>query len=336
MNGRIAPPVEYKAYLASREWAERVRLVRIRAGNVCERCCLRPVQEIHHLTYAHLGHEPLNDLLGLCADCHAWLSPRYGAQAPAVDPAPAWAASYGLALRARGLIASSDPVPCPDIEQRLPGWQAALPNSAGELFLEDYHIPLKTAQALGLGFVRAYAWPGSHVKGDVLVFPETNPQGRVVSLLGRHLRPGWDGAPAWSVLGPELWVQRTSAQGEPVVVPVRQRGYVGAPALAQSEPVLVTNDVTDMLALRAAGAQHVLALASGRWRWTWTFLPRRFYFTFNLAGHDPAKDGSWADFGTEAWFVGKEIFDRKADVGLAESWRRGDRRLLDDVIAAAR
>jgi hypothetical protein len=326
--------VEYKEYLASPEWAERVRLVRIRARNVCERCFLRPVQEIHHRTYAHLGHEPLSDLLGLCEKCHAWLSPRYGAAVPEQDPAPAWAASYGQVLSAYGLITGPDLVPYPGVERRLPGWQAALPESAGELLLEYYHIPLSTAQSLGAGFVRALEWPGSHAKGDVLVFPETNPEGRVVSLCGRYLTPG-RGA-AWDVVGPEVHVQRTSKEGQAVIVPERQRGYVGAPALAQSGPVIVTNDVMDMLALRAAGAEQVLALADGPWRWTWSFLPQRLYFTFDLAGHDPLQDGRWADFGTEAEIVCKDVFSRGSEVSLADSWRSGDHRPLDDLIAQAR
>jgi hypothetical protein len=28
------------------------------------------MREVHHLTYARLGDEPLSDLLGLCKSCH--------------------------------------------------------------------------------------------------------------------------------------------------------------------------------------------------------------------------------------------------------------------------
>jgi hypothetical protein len=308
----------------------------VRARNICERCCLRPVKEVHHLTYANLGHEPLHELLGLCAECHAWISDTYGAKRPATDPAPAWAASYGAVLRAYGLLDSADPVADRAFERRLPEWQAALPDSTGAMLLEYYHIPLAVAQQMGLGFVHAYDWPGSRAKGDVLVFPETNPEGRVVSLLGRHLSPGKGNSSPWSVIGPEQVVQRTSQDGQPVAIRQRQRGYVGASALAQSGPVLITNDPFEMLALRAAGAEQVLSLANASWRWTWSFLPQRFFFTFDLATHDPDGTGRWADFGTEAEVVCKQIFRRGDGPSLSQAWRSDDRRPLDDLIAAAR
>lgn len=65
---------DYHAYLASREWALKREAVRVRCGNVCERCHRAPHQQTHHLTYARVGHELLEDLLGVCADCHRFLS----------------------------------------------------------------------------------------------------------------------------------------------------------------------------------------------------------------------------------------------------------------------
>jgi hypothetical protein len=61
-------------YLASREWALLKRQVRERAHGICERCRRAPHQQTHHLTYARLGSETLDDLLGVCRACHEFLS----------------------------------------------------------------------------------------------------------------------------------------------------------------------------------------------------------------------------------------------------------------------
>ena len=67
---------DYKRYLASREWAVRREAVRARCGGWCERCHLLPLAATHHLTYEHIGNEPLEDLLGVCVPCHEWLSAK--------------------------------------------------------------------------------------------------------------------------------------------------------------------------------------------------------------------------------------------------------------------
>jgi hypothetical protein len=65
---------EYHRYLASREWAVLKTQVRARDGGTCERCGRGAHAHTHHLTYERLGHERLEDLQGLCAACHAFLS----------------------------------------------------------------------------------------------------------------------------------------------------------------------------------------------------------------------------------------------------------------------
>lgn len=67
---------DYQRYLASREWALLKEQVRIRSGGTCERCRNAPYQETHHLTYAHIGNEQIEDLLAVCHDCHAFLSAK--------------------------------------------------------------------------------------------------------------------------------------------------------------------------------------------------------------------------------------------------------------------
>lgn len=65
---------EYQKYLASRRWAQKREAIRRRSGNTCERCLERPMDAVHHLTYEHIGHEPLADLIAICDDCHQFLS----------------------------------------------------------------------------------------------------------------------------------------------------------------------------------------------------------------------------------------------------------------------
>ncbi len=87
---------DYQAYLASRAWAVKREAVRRRCGNVCERCHRAPHQQTHHKTYARIGHERLDDLLGVCTPCHRYLSGKSN-----VDPLKATTLSALSRERAR-------------------------------------------------------------------------------------------------------------------------------------------------------------------------------------------------------------------------------------------
>jgi len=64
----------YQRYLASRDWALKRREVRKRCNGWCERCGAGDMVAVHHLTYERKGRELLEDLQGLCSDCHAFQS----------------------------------------------------------------------------------------------------------------------------------------------------------------------------------------------------------------------------------------------------------------------
>ena len=66
--------MNYKKYLASREWMVLKAQVRERSGGVCERCFNAPHEETHHVTYERIGHERIEDLIGICGACHRYLS----------------------------------------------------------------------------------------------------------------------------------------------------------------------------------------------------------------------------------------------------------------------
>lgn len=60
----------YDQYLASPEWLEKRGLVLRRANSQCEGCGVQPAEEVHHLTYEHVGNEFLFELVALCHCCH--------------------------------------------------------------------------------------------------------------------------------------------------------------------------------------------------------------------------------------------------------------------------
>jgi len=78
---------DYHKYLASREWAVKKQAVRERCGGVCERCTARPMDHVHHLTYERIGAERLEDLQGLCEQCHEFVSGVTQVD-PALQPKP--------------------------------------------------------------------------------------------------------------------------------------------------------------------------------------------------------------------------------------------------------
>lgn len=63
----------YDEYLRSPVWQRKRAAVLKRCRGVCEACGQDWAIEVHHLTYAHVGGEPLWDLVGICVACHEWL-----------------------------------------------------------------------------------------------------------------------------------------------------------------------------------------------------------------------------------------------------------------------
>lgn len=75
IEGRPELSPEYLEYLQTPEWRVLHDRVMKRAGGVCEACRrdprdgYRPVNA-HHLTYRHIFHEFLFELVAICRDCH--------------------------------------------------------------------------------------------------------------------------------------------------------------------------------------------------------------------------------------------------------------------------
>lgn len=60
----------YDEYLNTEKWKMLRKKVIMRSGGLCEGCRERPVESVHHLTYAHVGQEFCFELVALCQDCH--------------------------------------------------------------------------------------------------------------------------------------------------------------------------------------------------------------------------------------------------------------------------
>ena len=78
----------------------------------------------------------------------------------------------------------------PDLGQQLAAFQAALPGSRGEAYLQQRGIPLALAQQCGVGYAAPGTWPhpARDWRGGRVVFPHTTPDGHLVNLYGRAVR----------------------------------------------------------------------------------------------------------------------------------------------------
>lgn len=61
---------DYRAYLNSAEWRWKAKAA-IETASGCALCGATTELEVHHRTYARVGHERLNDLVVLCRRCHS-------------------------------------------------------------------------------------------------------------------------------------------------------------------------------------------------------------------------------------------------------------------------
>ena len=88
--------IDYKQYLASREWRlKRKKFIEEATYGVCERCADRPIENVHHLTYANIGNEDWSDLMGLCRPCHEYIAGERDDD-PALEIIQRWIEKYGL------------------------------------------------------------------------------------------------------------------------------------------------------------------------------------------------------------------------------------------------
>lgn len=68
----------YQAYISSPEWKDKRSRVLERDNYQCKACERRKATQVHHLTYKHVGDEPLFDLVSVCDTCHDRLTEMDG------------------------------------------------------------------------------------------------------------------------------------------------------------------------------------------------------------------------------------------------------------------
>jgi hypothetical protein len=76
------------SYLDTEHWHEVQRVVYARNGGRCERCDRNDMEHVHHVHYFSIWHE-LEDptsVIGVCADCHAYLGNRSSHDPAAEEP----------------------------------------------------------------------------------------------------------------------------------------------------------------------------------------------------------------------------------------------------------
>jgi hypothetical protein len=179
----------------------------------------------------------------------------------------------------------------PDLAPQLATFQAALPGSRGEAYLQQRGIPLALAQQLGVGYAAPGCWlhRARDWRGGRVVFPHTTPDGRLVNLYGR-------------------------AVGTAEQVPKAKRhdhlpgakGYFNAAALPASPgPLWVCEGAFDALALLAAGVLRVVAIFGVHgWRWDWVRDIRELVFALDA---DTAGQQQWRQLARQAALRGKQV-----------------------------
>ena len=179
----------------------------------------------------------------------------------------------------------------PDLAQQLAAFQAALPGSRGEAYLQQRGISLELAQQLGVGYAAPGTWPHTarDWRGGRVVFPHTTPEGRLVNLYGRAVDTAEEVPKA---------KRHDHLPGE--------KGYFNAAALqAGAGPLWVCEGAFDALALRAAGVSRVVAIFGVHgWRWDWVREISALVFALDA---DTAGQQQWRTLARQAALRGKRV-----------------------------
>ena len=61
----------YNKYIGSAAWRKKRIQVILRCNNICEICQENEVEHVHHNNYDNVGNEDINDLVGMCKNCHS-------------------------------------------------------------------------------------------------------------------------------------------------------------------------------------------------------------------------------------------------------------------------
>jgi hypothetical protein len=185
-----------------------------------------------------------------------------------------------------------EPAPArPDLAQQLAAFQAALPGSRGEAYLQQRGISLALALQYGVGYAAPGTWPHAtrEWRDGRVVFPHTMPDGRLVNLYGRAVDTAEEVPKA---------KRHDHLPGE--------KGYFNAAALqAGAGPLWVCEGAFDALALRAAGVSRVVAIFGVHgWRWDWVREIGALVFALDA---DTAGQQQWRTLARQVVLRGKRV-----------------------------
>ena len=207
-------------------------------------------------------------------------------QRPPLGPPPTSSGASALAPQTRAVRPALQ-----DLAQRLAAFQAALPGSRGAAYLRQRGIPLALAQQRGVGYAAPGTWPhpARDWKGGRLVFPHTDPDGRLVNLYGR-------------AVGTAAQVPKAKRHDH---LP-GDKGYFNAIALqVGAGPLFVCEGAFDALSLMAAGVPRVVAIFGVHgWRWAWARAVRGLVFALDA---DAAGQQHWRELARQAALRGKRV-----------------------------
>ena len=210
------------------------------------------------------------------------------------QPPPPRARPVVAATRERSAHPPAPPAPVParpDLAHQLAAFQAALPGSRGDTYLQQRGIPLALAQQLGVGYAAPGTWPHAarDWRGGRVVFPHTTPDGRLVNLYGR-------------AVGTAEQVPKAKRHDHLPGV----KGYFNAAVLqAGPGPLWVCEGAFDALALLAAGVSRVIAIFGVQgWRWDWVREVRELVFALDA---DAAGQQQWHQLARQAALRGKRV-----------------------------
>src|SRR2546429_1734209 len=119
-----------------------------------------------------------------------WRPPARQRRPPRLQPTPHTSAGRPAAAStpvARPAVPRGPAPARPDLAQQFAVFQAALPGSRGETYLQQRGIPLALAQQHDVGYAAPGTWPhpARDWRGGRVVFPHTTLDGRLVNLYGR-------------------------------------------------------------------------------------------------------------------------------------------------------
>jgi Toprim domain-containing protein len=234
---------------------------------------------------------------------------------PRRQPPPKLPNRPAAVVKQRAAEPSVPRVPAPEraaLAEHLVAFQAALPGSRGEAYLQQRGIPLALAQQLGVGYAAPGTWPHAarDWRGGRVVFPHTMPDGRLVNLYGR--------AVGTAEQVPKV-LRHDHLPGT--------KGYFNAVALHTGEsPLWVCEGAFDALALLAAGVPRVVAIFGVQgWCWAWAREIRALVFALDA---DAAGQQQWQALARQAVLRGKQVavlpeaaYGGRKDV--SEAWAAG-------------